>query len=451
MNPDDVSELKTRLKQRQVGELLGDREFEFTVDAMGDDESTENSYDYEEYQDLVNRDCVAVSPDHLHNAGLPFTELAEKMTDVTPDGKLKKLILAVGTDTIQEKSLVNVHYNFFLENSKMPFDSTYLRLGKPARIVLGNSGTVVGFDIAAMTMKVGERAQFLVHYDLAFKEMGSPPRIPQCATILMDIHILKAVNCGDALHEFDEQQPKNFNEAVKLAMQYRQNGNDTFFQGQISVALRNYLQAEKVLLRCFSCNEDSEERDQACREMLLLLYTNMAICYNHPKKNDPRLVIKCFDKALNMDETGALKNAKLLYNRGVAFATLFEYDNALKDLTAAWNLEPNNPKINKKIEEVNNNKKKNLEDEKNFVTRAFGMANISNNATENLELSRDFKEEMRQVFEDFSRGDRHSLVFPPNYTNDERLFFRSECSRLGLIYEERMMARKLQSILFKKH
>lgn len=66
--------------------------------------------------------------------------------------------------------------------------------------------------------------------------------------------------------------------------------------------------------------------------------------------------------------------------------------------------------------QVNNNKKKNLEDEKNFVTRAFGMANISNNATENLEVSQSVPlENLRFVFYNSKIIDLGSSQFDLQY------------------------------------
>jgi FK506-binding protein 4/5 len=42
-----------------------------------------------------------------------------------------------------------------------------------------------GWDLGVATMKVGEIADFVIAYDYAYGEQGSPPAIPPKATLIL--------------------------------------------------------------------------------------------------------------------------------------------------------------------------------------------------------------------------------------------------------------------------
>lgn len=135
------------------------------------EETQPNYYDTEEILDYAKLECLGLIDEDTYSAE-PFASLAEKMEDVTPDGKIKKKIIREGYgETAKEGQEVSVHYNAYTEYIPEPFDSSYLRK-KPLSFSLGDGKTLLGIDAAVRTMKTNEMAQFIVHYEYAYGKMG---------------------------------------------------------------------------------------------------------------------------------------------------------------------------------------------------------------------------------------------------------------------------------------
>lgn len=84
----------------------------------------------------------------------------------------------VGTKVPDDGAIVvYVHYAAYVELAEYPFDVTRLRHKKPLRLKLGTQEIIPGLEIAIRSMKKQEKAKFLIHPDVAYKE-GAPPRIP---------------------------------------------------------------------------------------------------------------------------------------------------------------------------------------------------------------------------------------------------------------------------------
>ena len=59
-----------------------------------------------------------------------FSKKAERMTDITPDGGVKKKIKAFGAESegpVPPHGTVTIHYSCYLEDEPEPYDSTRLR------------------------------------------------------------------------------------------------------------------------------------------------------------------------------------------------------------------------------------------------------------------------------------------------------------------------------------
>lgn len=50
--------------------------------------------------------------------------------------------------------------------------------------------TMWGLDLGLRTMRRGEFSRFLLHPSYAFGEMGCPPLIPPCATVLYEVQVI---------------------------------------------------------------------------------------------------------------------------------------------------------------------------------------------------------------------------------------------------------------------
>jgi FKBP-type peptidyl-prolyl cis-trans isomerase len=84
---------------------------------------------------------------------------------------------------------VKVHYTGSLTNGTV-FDSSVQR-GEP--ITFGLDQVIPGWTEGVQLMSVGEKYRFVIPYNLAYGEQGSPPRIPGFSTLVFEVELL-AVN-----------------------------------------------------------------------------------------------------------------------------------------------------------------------------------------------------------------------------------------------------------------
>ncbi len=79
------------------------------------------------------------------------------------------------------------NYNSFLIDGKM-FDSSFER-GKPLTVKVGQGQLFPGLDEGIQLLHKGEKAKFIIPYQLAFGEKGIPPSIPGKTDIIFDVEI----------------------------------------------------------------------------------------------------------------------------------------------------------------------------------------------------------------------------------------------------------------------
>jgi len=92
-----------------------------------------------------------------------------------------------GKPTIKDR--VKVHYRGTLVNGQ-EFDSSYKR-NQPATFPVG--GVIAGWTEALQLMKEGAKWQLFIPANLAYKERGSPPRIPPNSPLIFEVELLEIV------------------------------------------------------------------------------------------------------------------------------------------------------------------------------------------------------------------------------------------------------------------
>lgn len=133
----------------------------------------ETRYKPEEVFEYLNPSCCDMFEDEdTYTEGQPFETLAAKMENVTEDGLVKKRVLRKGIgDQIPDLAQVTIDYNAYVEYNDEPFDSTYARKHR-FTFRLNQGGVLPGMNAGVGTMRMNEKAQFLVGYQYAYGPHG---------------------------------------------------------------------------------------------------------------------------------------------------------------------------------------------------------------------------------------------------------------------------------------
>lgn len=109
-----------------------------------------------------------------------------------PEGVKKEIITEAPEaewKTPKRGDEVKVHYVGTLASDGSQFDSSRDR-GKPFEFTLGKGQVIKGWDLGVATMKKGEVAKFTLAPEFAYGESGSPPKIPENATLVFEVELL---------------------------------------------------------------------------------------------------------------------------------------------------------------------------------------------------------------------------------------------------------------------
>jgi len=206
---------------------------------------------------------------------------------------------------------------------------------------LGKGELLPGLEIGIKTMTLGENARFIIKPELAFRELGCPPRIPPNATILFDVHLVAYFTAENYLYfDEDNRNPEHFYKTLNQVKKLHFEGNELFKLKNIKKAVFKYERA-KELLHISGCNSDDQEIEMM--KYLNKLYTNLSICYL--KQCAFNKVCRMAIEALKYSERFSKFNAKLFFNWGKALRLLKDFTEAKRKLQTCIKLEPNNDAI----------------------------------------------------------------------------------------------------------
>ncbi|XP_050542602.1 inactive peptidyl-prolyl cis-trans isomerase FKBP6 [Daktulosphaira vitifoliae] len=389
--PDNI---ENTLKKAADEILRGNKESIFTVESNDEpEESYFTQYDKKEISEFLNFNVLGEEGDDME----PFEQLAANMIDLTGDRKVLKEITENGVGQIvPEDSIVLIHYIAHFENIIEPFDVTYLHGNRPQRFSLGEGELLPGLEIAIKSMRKGEHARFLIHPDLAYRELGCPPRIPGNATIHFEVDLVNYYS-KESSFSFDEdfRDPNRYQKILNKVLKFHKEGNELFKSKNIDKAVVKYNRG-KELLHIITTNSDSEETE--VMKFLCKLYTNLCICY---------LKLCAFSKVCIMAKEArqyadrfAKHNAKLFYNWGKALRFLKNFTEAKNMLQRAQKICPNDIKIHEELEKLENDR----EFSKNIVS--FSSDEKFKKTGDDLEnrMPLEFWDVFNKHFEEFENG-----------------------------------------------
>jgi peptidylprolyl isomerase len=109
---------------------------------------------------------------------------------ITTESGLKYIkINETDGEQAQANRLVSVHYSGYLTDGSL-FDSSIER-GQPFTFALGQGQVIAGWDEGIALLRVGEKAQLIIPYELGYGVQGHPPVIPSKATLIFDVELLE--------------------------------------------------------------------------------------------------------------------------------------------------------------------------------------------------------------------------------------------------------------------
>ncbi|XP_076766243.1 inactive peptidyl-prolyl cis-trans isomerase shutdown [Xylocopa sonorina] len=395
-------------------QTMEDEDFAYSTDVLLSNEEALNLLNMDDFQD-DNDDDYNNGPATI--CAISFAALKTKMTDVSVDGKVMKLIKQQGVgDVVPYNAQVTINYVGHLEYRDEPFDSSFVRGG--AEIFFLNCGMLIsGIEIAIRTMRKHEIAVFIIHPDLAYGKYGCAPRIPPNEETLFIIHLVDYMdNSIEAFENLSLEEKKKFENVIKKVKAKFNIAKDYFNKQKIRQAIRDY---SKGLQWLEEAELQNEEEENEANNLLSKGYNNLAVCFN--KENMVRRACSACNRV-------PIPTAKTHFNFGRALWKMGEYSKAMEKLQLARKLEPRNEEIIKEIRIVNEKQRHYLEVEKKLWR---GCIKFGENKKPNTS---DFEEVVRNMCETFSKDDQVlRLPLPDSLTPEEDKCIRAQAAAFGLM------------------
>ncbi|XP_046840360.1 inactive peptidyl-prolyl cis-trans isomerase FKBP6-like isoform X2 [Xenia sp. Carnegie-2017] len=410
----------------------------YREDSEDEDESAK-FFDGEEMLSVVDYECIdGTSSSNTNSDKSPFELIKEKMTKITNDDGVWKMLVKNGTGPmVPDGAICRLHYSGYLEYRDEPFDSTRLR-NKQDQLKLGMGESLRGFDVAVATMKKGEISKFLFSPSYAYKKMGCPPRVPPDATVLFQIELVSFIDQGasDEFSEFsmDEQKKATFENIYEVAQSFRQSGNDLFKRNEFYTAVKKYDKGIRIL-EGSRLRNSSEEKQM--NDLLLLLFMNAALC--SLKLGQGNRTKKYCRKALEFDP----KNIKAMFRLAQGYQKEGEFEKAREWFLRSQKQEPNNSEIRAALQKLDQDVKRWRLSEKKMCQKMFVKKGQDSSVDETVtkktedrnlsDINEEVKAFMLQRLKGFNNDEnQRELVFPPSLTVNEVNFLVEEAKAMDL-------------------
>ncbi|KAI9201976.1 uncharacterized protein BJ171DRAFT_516093 [Polychytrium aggregatum] len=276
----------------------------------------------------------------------------EGFVAITEDGGLFKKVNKPGSGPVAANLCkVAVHYTGYLFPSGEKFDSSLDR-GQPLEFSVGEGRVISGWDKGIATMQLGESAELLCTPAYAYGEEGSPPTIPPNATLRFEVEMLR----------IDPPSKMSVAERLIHAKECKDSGNAFYKSQDWKEAIAAYEHGLRYLDTTWTLKPEETVEFNALK---LALCSNSAACFL--KTKDLFLAVDKCRQALEIDE----KNAKAMFRLAQAYCGLAEFDNALKFLNSASEIDPNDAAIKAEIAVVKRKRQEFTNKEKSIYSNMF--------------------------------------------------------------------------------
>ena len=278
-------------------------------------------------------------------------------------GVYKKLLRAgaPGGERPPPNAEVCVHYVGHLINGQK-FDSSRDR-DEPFKFKLGVGQVIEGWDIAVATMSPGEISLFTCRADYAYGWEGSPPKIPEDATLRFEVEL---ISWEPPVRDIFDMTPA---EKLVHGRTKREQGTALLKAGEHKEAAAEFGKAIEALGMLHGVMTSSTVPPEASR------LTEVVDALRSSLLNHSQCCLKLelwggaassCSRVLTLEE--AAPNVKALFRRGVAWTALERYEDAIADLKAACLLDTKS----KELRDAYTKAKEALAAQKQAERQAFG-------------------------------------------------------------------------------
>lgn len=350
-----------------------------------------------------------------------FDELRQTMTKL-PDAEIYKKVVkeGLGKEFTSINARVIIHYNAYLQNEIIAFDSSYLR-GHPEVFEINQQVTLPGIELAVKSMREGEESQFVISYKLLLGEMGCPPRIKPKADGLYIIQLQSINETGDenSIDQISHEDRNKFAVVMPRVEEVYKKGKDCFLRHNYANAIRLF---HKAVTHLECCRLQNDEEQSLQQNFIVKMYTNLAVCYLKIK-NPSKTCLMCNEvrRISNMSI-----NCKALFQEGRALHQLGEFRKAQDRLTQAQRLQPENTEIANELRVLSQNFQKHTDNEKNMCMKALGFIATEKLSNDVADVERDayksnsFKKTISECLADFMRNEKQNqMQLPAGLASDE--------------------------------
>ena len=232
--------------------------------------------------------------------------------NITEDGGIKKKILKEGSGALPEQGN-EVHVNYIGRNKDNKiFDQTK---DKPFTFKIGSGQVIKGWDMGVKTMKLGEKAEFILSPDYAYGAQKVSDLIPENSTLTFEIELLKIVVPRKEVSDMTYEE--------KLA-----EGKKLKAEGVEKFKAKDFVAARDLFTRTTYYLETMDKTKEAEAEGVNLYVTTLSnLCNCCDKQKEYHAVVNFATKGLKIKEL-----PKLYYFRAIANANNDDFSSAKSDL-----------------------------------------------------------------------------------------------------------------------
>ena len=267
----------------------------------------EEKKEEEEEKNEINTNTIDSQPENI-------------FVDITEDGGIKKKIIEIGHgEPPSEGKTVFIYFKSKYQDKI--FDQS--KEDEPFSFTLGENKVIKGWEIALKSMKIGEKAEFIMNPEYTYGDKQVFEWIPANSILnyeikLIGVHNHNTENCLDNL---------TYEEKLQWGKLLKKEGVDKFKANDIMGAKECFIKALSFLKKM----DPEKEEEKEGVELYLTLLSNICNCYN--KEKEYNSVIDIASIGLKIKPL-----PKLLSFRAIAYAYTEEFDDAKADIENLENI-----------------------------------------------------------------------------------------------------------------